>query len=132
GCFFFIDRKKDAIRRRGENMSSLEIEIEVCGHPAVREAAAYGVDLPGGEQEVMVTVAPVPGATIDPRELIEYLIPRMTHFMVPRYVRVEAELPKTPTNKIQKTGLRAEGITAETFDREAAGLTVRRQKLTTA
>ncbi|RYG16522.1 MAG: ATP-dependent acyl-CoA ligase, partial [Caulobacteraceae bacterium] len=85
GCFFFIDRKKDAIRRRGENMSSLEIEIEVCGHPAVREAAAYGVDLPGGEQEVMVTVAPVPGATIDPRELIEYLIPRMTHFMVPRY-----------------------------------------------
>jgi crotonobetaine/carnitine-CoA ligase len=132
GCFFFIDRKKDAIRRRGENMSSLEIEIEVCGHPAVREAAAYGVDLPGGEQEVMVAVAPVAGATIDPRELVEYLIPRMTHFMVPRYVRIEAELPKTPTNKIQKTGLRAEGITAETFDREAAGLTVRRQKLSTA
>lgn len=132
GCFFFIDRKKDAIRRRGENMSSLEIEIEVCGHPAVREAAAYGVDMPGGEQEVMVAVAPVPGAVIDPRELVEYLIPRMTHFMVPRFVRVEAELPKTPTSKVQKTGLRAEGVTAETFDREAAGLTVRRQKLSTA
>ena len=132
GCFFFVDRKKDAIRRRGENMSSLEIEIEVTAHPAVRECAAYGVDLPGGEQEVMVAVAPVEGAEIDARELIEWLIPRMTHFMVPRYVRVETALPKTPTNKIQKTGLRDEGVTPETFDREAAGLVVRRQKLTVA
>ena len=132
GCFFFVDRKKDAIRRRGENMSSLEIELEVIAHPAVRECAAYGVDLPGGEQEVMVAVAPVDGAEIDPRELVEWLIPRMTHFMVPRYVRVEASLPKTPTNKIQKAGLRGEGVTAATFDREAAGLIVRRQKLTVA
>ncbi|WP_426050631.1 AMP-binding protein [Brevundimonas sp. SL161] len=132
GCFFFVDRKKDAIRRRGENMSSLEIEIEVAAHPAVRECAAYGVDLPGGEQEVMVAVAPVDGARIDPRELIEWLIPRMTHFMVPRYVRVETALPKTPTNKIQKTGLRDQGVTAATFDREAAGLVVRRQKLSVA
>lgn len=132
GSFFFVDRKKDAIRRRGENMSSLEIEIEVVAHPAVRECAAYGVDLPGGEQEVMVAVAPVEGAEIDPHALIEWLIPRMTHFMVPRYVRVETALPKTPTNKIQKTDLRAEGVTAATFDREAAGLVVRRQKLTVA
>lgn len=132
GCFFFVDRKKDAIRRRGENMSSLEIEIEVVAHPSVRECAAYGVDLPGGEQEVMVAVAPVDGAEIDARALIEWLIPRMTHFMVPRYVRVEAALPKTPTNKIQKTGLRAEGVTDQTFDRESAGLVVRRQKLTVA
>ena len=132
GCFFFIDRKKDAIRRRGENMSSLEIEIEVNAHPDVREVAAYGVDLPGGEQEVMVAVAPVPGATIDAQALVEWLIPRMTHFMVPRYVRIETELPKTPTNKIMKTGLRAEGVTLDTFDRESAGLRVLRQKLTVA
>jgi crotonobetaine/carnitine-CoA ligase len=129
GCFFFVDRKKDAIRRRGENMSSQEIEIEVTAHPAVRECAAYGIDLPGGEQEVMVAVAPVEGAEIDARELVEWLIPRMTHFMVPRYVRIETALPKTPTNKIQKTGLRAEGVTPGTFDREVAGLVVRRQKL---
>lgn len=132
GCFFFIDRKKDAIRRRGENMSSLEIELEVAAHPLVREAAAYGVDLPGGEQEVMVAVAPVEGAEIDPQALIEFLIPRMTHFMVPRYIRVEPALPKTPSNKVQKTGLRAEGVTSTTFDREAAGIVVRRQKLTSA
>lgn len=129
GCFFFVDRKKDAIRRRGENMSSVEIEMEVCGHPHVREAAAYGVDLPGGEQEVMVAVAPVQGVVIDPRQLIEYLLPRMTHFMVPRFVRVEPELPKTPTNKIQKVALRAEGVTEHTFDRESVGLHARRQKL---
>lgn len=132
GNFFFIDRKKDAIRRRGENMSSLEIELEVSAHPDVREAAAYGVDMPGGEQEVMVCVSPVPGAAIDPHALVEWLIPRMTHFMVPRFVRVETELPKTPTNKIQKTGLRAEGVTSDTFDREAAGLTVKRTKLSSA
>jgi crotonobetaine/carnitine-CoA ligase len=113
-------------------MSSLEIEIEVGSHPAVREVAAYGVDMEGGEQEVMVCVAPVAGASIDPRELIEYLIPRMTHFMVPRFVRIEPELPKTPTNKIQKVELRAQGVTPETFDRECAGLLVRRQKLSIA
>jgi crotonobetaine/carnitine-CoA ligase len=132
GNFYFIDRKKDAIRRRGENMSSVEIEMEVMAYPQVREAAAYGVEMPGGEQEVMVCVAPVPGAEIDPKSLIEWLIPRMTHFMVPRFVRVVNALPKTPTNKIQKTGLRAEGVTPDTFDRETAGLIVKRHKLTVA
>lgn len=74
----------------------------------------------------------MPGATLDAQALIEWLIPRMTHFMVPRYVRIEAELPKTPTNKIMKTVLRAEGVTPRTFDRESAGIQVRRQKLTVA
>lgn len=131
GRFYFVDRKKDAIRRRGENISSVEIEIEVNAHPAVREVAAYGVDLPGGEQEVMVCVAPKCGASIDARELLEFLIPRMAHFMVPRFIRVEAELPKTPTNKIQKVELRKEGVTAGTWDREAAGIQVKRERLST-
>lgn len=131
GLFYFVDRKKDAIRRRGENMSSLEIEIEVSAYEHVREVAAYGVDLPGGEQEVMVCVAPREGSSVDPKALIEFLIPRMAHFMVPRYVRVEAELPKTPTNKIQKVELRKEGVTAQTWDREAAGIRVKREKLST-
>ena len=131
GRFYFVDRKKDAIRRRGENISSVEIEIEVGAHPAVREVAAYGVDLDGGEQEVMVCVAPKAGAEIDPRELAEFLIPRMAHFMVPRFIRVEPELPKTPTNKIQKVELRKAGVTAQTWDREAAGLRLRRERLST-
>lgn len=131
GRFYFVDRKKDAIRRRGENISSVEIEIEVNAHPAVREVAAYGVDLPGGEQEVMVCVAPKAGASIDARELLEFLIPRMAHFMVPRFIRIEAELPKTPTNKIQKVELRKEGVTPETWDREAAGIRIKRERLST-
>ncbi len=127
--YFFVDRKKDSIRRRGENISSLEVEMEIASFPAVREVAAYAVASPAGEDEVMIAVAPKPGDTIDPVALIKYLTPRMAHFMVPRYVRIEAELPKTPTNKIQKSDLRAQGITADTWDREAAGMTLKREKL---
>ena len=127
--FFCVDRKKDSIRRRGENISSLEVEMEIASFPAVREVAAYAVASPAGEDEVMIAVAPKPGDTIDPVALIKYLTPRMAHFMVPRYVRIEAELPKTPTNKIQKSDLRAQGITADTWDREAAGMMLKREKL---
>jgi len=128
GNFFFVDRKKDAIRRRGENISSLEVEMDVAAFPTVREVAAYGVASPNGEEEVMIAVAPRPGQTIDPVALIEFLTPRMAHFMVPRYIRIETELPKTTTNKIQKADLRQEGIGPKTWDREAAGLSLKRDK----
>jgi crotonobetaine/carnitine-CoA ligase len=128
GDFFFVDRKKDVIRRRGENISSLEVEADVAMFPSVREVAAYGVATPDGEEEVMIAVAPRAGDLIDPKALIEFLIPRMAHFMVPRYVRLETELPKTLTNKIQKTELRREGVTAHTWDREASGIVLKRDK----
>ncbi|NBY27279.1 MAG: hypothetical protein EBQ71_09270 [Betaproteobacteria bacterium] len=127
--YFFVDRAKDAIRRRGENISSLEVEREVLAHPAVQEAGAIPAPNPGGEDDVMVVVAPKPGVAIDPAELLHFLIPRMAHFMVPRYVRIVASLPKTPTNKIQKAELRKEGITADTWDRDAAGIVVKRERL---
>ena len=129
GNFFFVDRLKDAIRRRGENISSFEVEAEVGTYPAVREAAVVGVPSEFGEDDVLAVVAPVAGRSIDPAELVRYLMPRMAHFMVPRYVRVLPELPKTPTQKVQKNILRAEGVTADTWDREAAGIHVRREKL---
>ena len=127
GYFYFVDRVKDAIRRRGENISSFEVEADVCRHPAVREAAAIAVPSEYSEDEVMVVVAPVPGQTIDPRELAEFLIDSMPYFMVPRYIRLLDELPKTPSAKVMKTELRAEGVTEDTWDREAAGLRVRRE-----
>ena len=127
GYFYFVDRVKDAIRRRGENISSFEVEADVCRHPAVREAAAIAVPSEYSEDEVMVVVAPVPGQAIDPRELAEFLIDTMPYFMVPRYIRLLDELPKTPSAKVMKTELRAEGITEDTWDREAAGLRVRRE-----
>jgi crotonobetaine/carnitine-CoA ligase len=122
GEFFFVDRMKDAIRRRGENISSFEVETEVLAHPAVRECAAVAVSSEDGEDEVLAVVAPAEGASIEPAELIEFLRDRLAHFMVPRYIRVVDELPKTPTSKVEKHLLRAHGVDADTWDREAAGV----------
>ena len=129
GNFFFVDRMKDAIRRRGENISSFEVETEVSAHPAVREAAAVAVASEIAEDEVLVVVSLAQGQTLDPAELIQFLLPRMAHFMVPRYVRILPELPKTPTQKVQKHLLRTEGVTADTWDREKAGIKIRRERL---
>ena len=132
GNFYFVDRMKDAIRRRGENISSFEVEADVVQHPAVREAAAVGVPSEVGEEDVLVVVAPVQGASVDPSELLEFLRPRMAHFMVPRYVRIVPELPKTPTAKVQKNVLREQGITPDTWDRERAGVRVRMDRIGSA
>lgn len=129
GNFFFVDRLKDAIRRRGENISSFEVESEVLAHPAVREAAAVAVKSEIAEDEVMAVVALRPGEPFDPAELIEFLRPRMAHFMIPRFVRVVDALPRTPTAKIEKVKLRGEGLTADTWDREKAGIKVKREKI---
>ena len=93
----------------------------------MREAAAIAVPSEYSEDEVMVIVAPVPGREIYPRELAEFLIDAMPYFMVPRYIRLLEELPKTPSAKVMKAELRAEGITHDTWDREAAGMRVRRE-----
>ena len=129
GNFFFVDRMKDAIRRRGENISSFEVEAEIGAHPKVREAAVVGVPSEFGEDEVMAIVAPMPGAEFDPVELISFLSLRLPHFMVPRYVRLLPDLPKTPTQKVEKHVLRSEGITDDTWDRETAGIRLKREKL---
>lgn len=129
GFFYFVDRRKDAIRRRGENISSFEVEAEVVAYPAVREAAAYGVPSDVGEDDVMVAVAAVDGMEVDPETLLHFLAERMPYFMVPRYIRILPELPKTPSAKVQKHLLRAEGISGDSWDREAHGISLHRDKL---
>ena len=129
GAFYYVDRIKDSIRRRGENISSIEVETQVNAHPAIQECAAIAVPSEWGEDEVMIVFAPKAGQAVEPEALIEFLISRMAHFMVPRYVRIMKELPKTPTTKIQKAALRAEGITAECWDREKAGIKIKRTRL---
>ncbi|MDP5070757.1 MAG: AMP-binding protein [Congregibacter sp.] len=129
GYYYFVDRRKDAIRRRGENISSFEVEAEVVAYPAVREAAAYGVPSDLSEDDVMICVAPVEGQSIDPVELTQFLIQRMAYFMVPRYIRILNELPKTPSAKVLKHVLRAEAVTGDTWDREVAGIKVKREAL---
>lgn len=128
GNFFFVDRMKDAIRRRGENISSFEVEAEVCAHPAIREAAAVAVKSEISEDELLIVVSTSPGQSLDPAELIAFLQPRMAHFMLPRFVRIMDDLPKTPTQKVQKHILRDEGVTAETWDREQAGIRIKRER----
>jgi len=130
GYYYFVDRKKDAIRRRGENISSFEVEADVLAHPAVREVAAIGVPNEMTEEDVLVVGAPGDGHLIDPAALLDFLRPRMAHFMIPRYVRVMPELPKTATSKVMKHELRQQGVTADTWDREAAGIQVKSDRFT--
>jgi crotonobetaine/carnitine-CoA ligase len=129
GNFVFVDRLKDAIRRRGENISSFEVEAGALAHPAVQEAAAVAVASELSEDEVLLVVAPAPGQAIDPEQLHEHCARVMPHFMAPRYIRVLAELPKTATSKVEKHRLREEGITADSWNREDHGIAVKRRRL---
>ena len=128
GNFFFVDRMKDAIRRRGENISSFEVEKEIVAHDDVRDVAVVAVPSEFGEDEVMAVLSPVQGRSIDLPALVEFLRPRLAHFMVPRYFRIVDDLPRTPTEKVQKHLLRAEGVTADTWDREKAGIVLKRER----
>ena len=121
GYYYFVDRKKDYLRRRGENISSHEVEIIVNSHPAVLESAAIAAKSDLGEDEVMICVTLREGQTLKPEELIQYCEPLMAYFMVPRYVRMMQKMPKTPTQRLEKYKLRKEGITLDTWDREKAG-----------
>jgi crotonobetaine/carnitine-CoA ligase len=134
GDWVFVDRSKDAIRRRGENISSYEVEAEILTHPDVDQVAAVAVTNPdldegAAEQEIKVVIVPVSGRTINPLELVDYLVPRMPRHMVPRFVEIVPELPMSPSFKVKKADLRAGGITATTWDREKAGLKIRREQL---
>ena len=119
GNYYFCDRISDTIRRRGENISSAEVEVVVDEHPGVLESAAVAVPSEWGEDEVKIVVVPRAGESLEPQGLIDFLAPRLPRFMLPRYVEVVAGLPKTPTEKIRKVELRAQGITPTTWDREA-------------
>ncbi len=129
GYFYFVDRVKDAIRRRGENISSFEVESEIVAHPDVREAAVIGVPSEFSEDEVMAVIAAVPGCTVDCVALTHFLSARMPYFMIPRYIRILEELPKTASAKVVKAELRIAGITIDTWDRETAGITLKRERL---
>ena len=129
GYLYFHDRMKDAIRRRGENISSFEVERIVNKHPDVAETAAVAVAAEDGEDEVKVAVVRKPGAALTEEALLRHCVAEMPYFMVPRFIELKIDLPRTPTQKVRKVELRAEGITAATWDREAAGFTVTRDGL---
>ena len=120
GWFYFVDRLRDTIRRRGENISSFEVETLVAEHPAVRECAAIGVPAPLGEDDVFVAVIVDDPAAFEPAQLLEFLETRMPRFMLPRYVEVVDDLPRTEASmRVRKHELRDRGVTGTTWDREA-------------
>lgn len=112
GYLYFVDRLKDVIRRRGENISPVEIERAAVEHPAVAVAAAVGVpsDLAGGEEDVALYVLLRAGGSVEPAELRDFCAARLAAFMVPRYVGIPAELPWTETQRVRKVALRERGV----------------------
>jgi crotonobetaine/carnitine-CoA ligase len=128
GYVWYIDRIKDTIRRRGENISSYEVEAVLLEHPAVAEAAAVAVQADeGGEDEVLACLVLKPDADRPAQAaVLDFCSPRMPYFAVPRYVEFLDEIPKTPSAKIQKNKLRDRGLSDAVWDREAVGYKVKR------
>ena len=119
GWYYFVDRLKDALRRRGENISSFEIEQALVTHDLIEEVAAIGVpaDQEAGEDEVMVFVVPSSQGSISAEMIWDYSEMQLPDFAIPRYIQIIDALPKTPSEKVRKVELRDIGVTPETNDR---------------
>jgi carnitine-CoA ligase len=122
----YVDRVKDSLRRRGENVSSVEVETVVTDHPAVLEAAAVGVPSDLGEDDILLVVTVRPDSALDCTELLDFCSARMPYFYVPRYVEIVDELPKTIIGRVRKDILRARGVGPGAWDRESHGYIVSR------
>lgn len=126
GNLSYVDRVKDSLRRRGENVSSVEVERTVMRHPAVLEAAAVGVPSELGEDDIFVVVTLRPDAAVDYAELLDFCSARMPYFCVPRYLEVLDEIPKNVIGRVRKDVLRSRGLGAGAWDREAHGYVLSR------
>jgi crotonobetaine/carnitine-CoA ligase len=122
----YVDRVKDSLRRRGENISSVEVETVVMGHPAVLEAAVIGVPSDLGEDDILLFITVRGGCALDFPELLDFCVARMPYFAVPRYVEIVSELPKTIIGRVRKDILRTRGLGPASWDRESHGYIVSR------
>ncbi|WP_246509915.1 ATP-dependent acyl-CoA ligase [Bradyrhizobium glycinis] len=122
----FIDRMKDSIRRRGENVSSWEVEQAIQSHPAVAACAIYPLPSELGEDEVAAAILLEPGHVLQPVDIVRHCEGQIAYFAIPRYVRILSQMPLTENGKVKKGVLRDAGITTDTWDREAAGVKIRR------
>jgi crotonobetaine/carnitine-CoA ligase len=127
GYLYFVDRKKDYIRRRGENISTFEMEAIFRQHPALKDLAVHAVLSPLGEDEVKITAELQADALLTEEELFRWSVERVPWFAVPQYVEFREELPRSATGKVLKEQLRAEGKTATTWDREALGIVLEKR-----
>jgi crotonobetaine/carnitine-CoA ligase len=123
GFLFFVDRKADYLRRRGENISSFEVESVLMGHGALADVAVCAVPSEMTEDDLKITATRKEGATLTEEELFRWCIDQLPYFALPRYVEFRSELPRSPVGRVLKRDLRDEGVTATTWDAEAAGIT---------
>jgi crotonobetaine/carnitine-CoA ligase len=123
GFLFFVDRKQDYLRRRGENISSFEVESVLMGHGALADVAVCAVPSEMTEDDLKITATRKEGATVTEEELFRWCIDQLPYFALPRYVEFRTELPRSPVGRVLKRTLRDEGVTATTWDAEAAGVT---------
>jgi crotonobetaine/carnitine-CoA ligase len=115
--YHFLDRLKDSIRRRGENISSWEVEQALMSHEKIESAAVVGVPAEVGEEEVMAFIVLRKGARADPCEITQFLESRLAYFAIPRYIEFISEMPRTENGKVKKYLLREHGPGAQTWDR---------------
>jgi crotonobetaine/carnitine-CoA ligase len=121
GNLYFVGRKTDSMRRRGENVSAYEVEKVILKHPNVLECAVYGVPSEMTEDEIMASVSVVSGARLSPEELYGFLGDKMARYAIPRYIRMVDDFPRTETFRIKKNELKVLGVTSDTFDAEEMG-----------
>jgi crotonobetaine/carnitine-CoA ligase len=127
GFLYFVDRKKDYLRRRGENISSFEMERIFHGHDAIEDVAVHSVASDVGEDDVKVTAVLASGASLTEEELCRWAVDQVPYFAVPRYIEFRGDLPRNPVGRVLKYQLRDEGVTPDTWDREKAGFTFERR-----
>ena len=125
GWFFFVDRKKDSIRRRGENIAAFSVERAVNQHEKILESAAYGIKSSQvgedyAEDEIMVAVVMKPGEAISPEELLDFCQDKLASFQIPRFIEFVEKLPKSEVHRIMKRFLKDRGVSENTYDREKA------------
>ena len=127
GFLYFVDRKKDYLRRRGENISSFEMERIFHGHDAINDVAVHSVPSDMGEDDLKVTAVLNPGETVTEEELCAWAVERVPYFAVPRYIEFRTDLPRNPVGRVLKYQLRDEGVTDATWDRDTSGFTFERR-----
>jgi crotonobetaine/carnitine-CoA ligase len=127
GYLVFVDRRKDAIRRRGENISSMEVEAVIARHPAIAAAAVHGVPAALGDDDVKAWLVAADGARLDPAELHAWFAEHLPYFAVPRYVQLTDQLPVNALGRVQKFKLK-EFDNAQAWDFDALGLTIARDR----
>lgn len=127
GFFYFVDRKKDYLRRRGENISSFEMESTFSNHPAIAEVAVHAVPSPKGEDDVKVTAVLKPGADLSEEDLCRWCLDKVPYYAVPRYIEFRTSLPKNPQGRVLKYVLRDEGRTPNTWDIEESDIIIEKR-----